>query len=94
MLKKIYYLIAISLIVLKAYALDNLFITVKVLNYDKAKNQIKVIGISGSCKNKTFFINLNNQRLRNELINKEISLAIDSSSCEDNQTYNIAGNLE
>lgn len=94
MMKKFCLVLFLSLIFIKAYAVDELFITVKVLNYDKIKNQIKVEGVSGSCKNKVFFINLNNQKPKYELLNKEISLAIDSNSCENKQTYNIFGNLE
>ncbi len=94
MFKKFCFITILFLISIKSYAVDNLFITVKVLDYDKIRNQIKVEGISGSCENKIFFINLNNQKPKYELLNKEISLLIDSDSCEDNQTYNIVENLE
>jgi len=72
-----------------SFGVDELFIKVKVLDYDPKGGVLKVEGISGSCGGYKMNIKVGNSGEFKNLIGKEMDLTIDSNTCEDGGTYGI-----
>jgi len=72
-----------------SFGVDELFIRVKVLDYDQKAGVLKVEGISGSCRGYKMNIKVGNSGEFKNLIGKDMYLTIDSNTCKDGGTYGI-----
>lgn len=79
------------LMITASFGIDELFITVKVMDYNPRTGTIKAVGVSGPCKGYKMNLISKPGMDASKLLNKEISVMIDSSECQDEGTYRIKG---
>jgi hypothetical protein len=82
-------ILAALLMVSFAFAVDNLYIAVRVESYDPKTGLMKVIGTAGSCNGKTFNLVAKPGMDPKQIEKRELHVLIDSDHCEDKATYKI-----
>lgn len=79
----------VLLMVSLAFAVDYLYVAVRVESYDPKTGLMKVIGIAGSCNGKTFNLVARPGMDPKQIEKRELYVLIDSNHCEDKATYKI-----
>ncbi|SNZ12208.1 hypothetical protein [Hydrogenobacter hydrogenophilus] len=82
-------ILAALLIVSFAFAVDYLYIAVRVESYDPRTGLMKVTGIAGSCEGKSFNLIAKPGMDPKQIEKRELRVLIDSDHCEDKATYKI-----
>ncbi len=77
------------LLISLAFAVDNLYIAVRVESYDPKTGIMKVKGIAGSCEGKSFNLIAKPGMDPEQIEKRELHVLIDSDHCEDKATYKI-----
>ncbi len=84
-------LIALLSIIGFGYSIDELYIRVRVESYEPKTGTLKVIGTSGACRGYKMNLIAERSDQWDKLVGKEVSVMIDSNTCQDGGTYRIKG---
>lgn len=76
-----------------AFATDELYVIVKVKSYNQKTGELEVVGVSSPCESYTMKLLIDPGQYKQNMVEKEMGVMINSPTCRDGGVYKIIGGL-